>query len=280
MRSKLFVPASRPELFAKALASAADSLSFDLEDSVGAEQKAPARQALAAALASPEFAATNKTLIVRVNAPSTTHFADDLEAVVHARVDYLNLPKIESAAEATAAAATIAAVEKSKGLTRPIPLLVNIESPRALRFAAEIASADARVAGLQLGFADLLEPLGIERTNTAAIQQIQLMVRLAAGEAGRWAYDAAWGDFKNADGFRAEAAAARRLGFLGKSCIHPSQIAIANEAFQPSPAELEFARRIVAAAANHSGAFALDGKMIDEPFIRRARALVGASAVR
>lgn len=280
MRSKLFVPASRPELFAKALAGAADSLSFDLEDSVGADQKAPARQTLAAALASPEFAASDKTLIVRVNAPSTAHFAADLEAVVHARVDYLNLPKIDSADEAAAAAAAVAAVEKAKGLTRAIPLLVNIESPRALRFAAEIAGADARIAGLQLGFADLLEPLGIERSNAAAIQQIQLMVRLAAGEAGRWAYDAAWGDFKNADAFRAEAAAARRLGFLGKSCIHPSQVAVANEVFQPTAAELEFARRIVAAATNHTGAFALDGKMIDEPFIRRARSLVGVSAAR
>lgn len=280
MRSKLFVPCSRPELFAKALASAADSLSFDLEDSVGEEHKDTARRTLAAALASAEFAATDKIVIVRVNAPSTPHFAADLAAVVHPRVDYLNLPKIDSAAEAAAAAATISAVEKSKGLTRPISLLVNIESPRALRVAAEIAGADARIAGLQLGFADLLEPLGIDRTNATALQQIQLTVRLAAGEAGRWAYDAAFGDTKNPDAFRAEAHAARRLGFLGKSCIHPSQIAIANETFQPTEAELDFARRIVAAAANHVGAFALDGKMIDEPFVRRARALLATSAPR
>lgn len=280
MRSKLFVPASRPELFAKALASAADSVSFDLEDSVGPDQKVTARQTLAAALAGAEAAASAKILIVRINTPNGPHFAADLDAVVHARVDYLNLPKVESAAEVAAACAAIAAVEKARGIARPIPLLVNIESPRALRLAAEIAAADPRVAGLQLGFADLLEPLGIARDHAAAIQQIQLMVRLAAGEAGRWAYDAAFGDIKNPDAFRAEALAARRLGFLGKSCIHPSQIAIANEVFQPSEAEIAWAHRVVAAAAQHSGAFALEGKMIDEPFVRRARAVVAAAAPR
>ncbi len=280
MRSKLFVPASRPELFAKALASAADSVSFDLEDSVGLDQKVMARQTLAAALAGAEASASAKILIVRINAPTSPHFAADLDAVVHSRVDYLNLPKVESAAEVAAACAAIAAVEKARGIARPIPLLVNIESPRALRLAAEIAAADPRVAGLQLGFADLLEPLGIARDNAAAIQQIQLMVRLAAGESGRWAYDAAFGDIKNSDAFRAEALAARRLGFMGKSCIHPSQIAIANEVFQPSEAEIAWAHRVVAAAAQHSGAFALEGKMIDEPFVRRARAVVAAAVPR
>ena len=278
MRSKLFVPGSRPELFAKAIASAADSLSFDLEDSVGEADKDAARRTLAAALGSPEFAASSKVIIVRVNASATPHFAADLAAVIHPRVDYLNLPKIESAAEISAACAAITAVERARELPRPIPLLVNIESPRGVRLAAEIAAADPRIAGLQLGFADLLEPLGIDRTNAATVQQLQLAVRLAAGESGRWAYDAAFGAIKDLDGFRAEALAARRLGFLGKSCIHPSQIAIANEVFQPSAAELEWARKVVAAAAHHAGAFALEGRMIDEPFIRRARALVGATA--
>lgn len=276
MRSKLFVPASRPELFPKALASAADALSFDLEDAVAEEGKPAARASLAAALGSPEFAASDKVVIVRVNAPDTAHFAADLAAVVHPRVDYVNLPKIDSPAAVAAACDALGAVERSHGLPRPLPLLVNIESPRALRLAAEIAAADPRVAGLQLGFADLLEPLGIDRTCAAAIQQLQLAVRLAAGEAGRWAYDAAFGAIKDPEGFRAEALAARRLGFLGKSCIHPSQVALANEAFQPSAADVEWARKVVAAAAHHGGAFALEGRMIDEPFVRRARALLAS----
>jgi len=278
MRSKLFVPASRPELFPKALASAADSLSFDLEDAVAEEHKDAARQNLAAALASPEFAASTKIVIARVNATATPHFAADLAAIAHPRLDYVNLPKVDSAADIRAASAALAQLEQARGLERRIAILANIETPRALRCAAEIAAADPRVAGLQLAFADLLEPLGIDRTNAAVIQQLQLAVRLAAGEAGVWAYDAAYGAIKDADGFRAEAIGAKRLGFIGKSCVHPSQIAIANEVFQPSAAEIDFARRVVAAAQAHAGAFALDGRMIDAPFIRRAHAVLAAGA--
>lgn len=278
MRSKLFVPASRPELYPKALHSAADSLSFDLEDAVAEELKPSARATLAAALGSPEFAHSRKTIIARINASTSPHFAADLEAVVHPRLDLLNVPKVGSADDVHAVVRALAALEKVRGLSRPIPLLVNIETPRALRLAAEIAAADPRVAGLQLGFADLLEPLGIERTHAPAIQGIQLAFRLAAGEAGVWAYDAACAVIKDPEAFRAEAIAARRLGFVGKSCIHPSQIAIANEVFQPSAAEIDFARRIVAAAAQHrDGAFQLDGRMIDTPFIVRARAIVAAA---
>ncbi|MDP2137623.1 MAG: CoA ester lyase [Candidatus Didemnitutus sp.] len=275
MRSKLFVPASRPELFPKALAGQADSLSFDLEDAVAEGGKEAARQTLGAALASPEFATSTKILIVRVNAISTPHFAADLAAVVHPRLDFLNLPKVGSADEIRAVAAAIARLEQARGITRPIQLLANIESPRGLRLASEIASADSRVAGLQLGFADLFEPLGLDRTDAAAVRQIQLAVRLAAGEAGIWAYDAAYGAIKDPEGFQAEALTARRLGFLGKTCIHPSQIPLANDVFRPSEDEITFAQRVVEAADHTTaGVFSLEGRMIDAPFIRRARAIV------
>lgn len=274
MRSKLFVPASRPELLPKALASAADALSFDLEDAVAEEQKSTARANLASFLDSAEVATSAKLVLARVNALTTPHFGADLDAVVHPRLDYLNLPKIESAEDVRVASAAVAQREKARGIERHIAFLVNIESARALRCAAEIATADPRVAGLQLGFADLLEPLGIERTHPVAIQHIQLSLRLAAAEANIWAYDAAYPVINDSDGFRAEALAAKRLGFLGKSCIHPSQIATANEVFQPSAEELAFARRILAAAKTHSGAFTLDGRMIDAPFIRRAAQMV------
>lgn len=278
MRSKLFVPGSRPELFAKALASEADALSFDLEDSVAESAKAEARRHVSTALAAPEFASTTKIVLVRVNALASPHFADDLAAIVGPRLDVVNLPKVESPAEVRAAAAELTRLEQARGLPRAIGVLVNIESPRGLRLAAEIAAADSRVVGLQLGFADLLEPLGIARDNAAAIQQLQLAVRLAAGEAGVWACDAAYGAIKNPEGYRAEALAAKRLGYLGKSCIHPSQIAIANEVFRPTEEEIAFARRVdeAACAAEQAGrgAFTVDGRMIDAPFVRRARAVL------
>lgn len=278
MRSKLFVPASRPELFPKALAGAADALSFDLEDAVAEPRKAEARATLAGALASAAFTASRKTIIVRVNGLATPHFAADLAAVALARVDLINVPKVESADDIRAVAHALAQLETERGLTRPIGILATIESPRGLRCAAEIAQAHPRVAGLQLGFADLFEPLGIDRTETTAVRHVQLALRFAAGEAGVAAYDAAFAAFKDMDGFRAEALAARRLGFAGKSCIHPAQLTVANEVFRPSDEEIALAQRVIAAAAEAArtgvGAFAVDGKMIDAPFIKRAQAIV------
>lgn len=275
MRSKLFVPGSRPELFPKALAGQADALSFDLEDAVPEAGKAEARRLVGEALQAREFASSRKILLVRVNGLTTPHFEADLAAVVGPRLDLLNVPKVESAEDIRLVAKTLARLEAERGLTRPIGILANIESPRGLRFAAEIAGADPRVAGLQIGFADLLEPLGIDRTNAAAIHQLQLAVRLAAGEAGLWACDAAYGNIKDADGYRAEALAAKRLGYLGKTCIHPSQIAVANEIFRPTAEEIAFARRVVEAAAKATaGAFTVDGRMIDAPFIKRAHAVL------
>jgi citrate lyase subunit beta/citryl-CoA lyase len=281
MRSKLFVPGCRPELFSKALASDADSLSLDLEDSVPLERKGEARATIGLALQSPKFAASPKTIIVRVNAFRSSFFEADVAEVVCTRLDLLNVPKIESADDVHAVVKLLSRLETERSLARPIGIVANIESPRGLRCAAEIASADRRVVGLQLGFGDLFEPLGIDRTNTDAIRQVQLAVRLAAGEAGIWAYDAAFADIKDTDGFKAEALAAKRLGFLGKTCIHPSQIALANEIFRPSDEEIAFAHRVVEEAVDAQkrglGAFTVNGRMIDEPFVRRARAILATA---
>jgi citrate lyase subunit beta/citryl-CoA lyase len=278
IRSKLFVPGSRPELFGKALQSDADAISIDLEDAVQETQKGQAREAVRAFLASPDFSGNGKTVIVRVNGLDTPHFENDVDACLYPGTGIINVPKLESAEDVRRAAAVLARVEKKRGIDSPVRILANIESPKGLRLAAEIAAADERIIGLQLGFADLLEPLGIDRANEKAIQTIQLMVRLSAGEAGVAAYDAAYGDIRNADGFRSEALAAMSLGFAGKTCIHPSQIAAANEVFQPSDKQIADALQVTAAwrqAQLHGvGAIAVNGKMIDAPFAMRAQAIV------
>jgi len=282
MRSKLFVPASRPELFAKAFASAADALSFDLEDAVAPERKPQARSDLRALLETDDALASDKTLIVRVNAIDTPHFAADIDAVARNSVSLVNLPKPEHPDDVRAAAAALDAAERTNGVGKPIGLLLNIESPRALRIAAELASAHPRVAGLQLGLGDLFEPLGIARRETSAIQQAMFALRIAAGEAGVFAYDTAFANIKDADGFRVEAQMARAFGFIGKSCIHPSQIAIANDVFRPSDEDIAHAVRVAVAArdadANGVGAYVVDGRMIDAPFVERARVLVNEAA--
>jgi citrate lyase subunit beta/citryl-CoA lyase len=279
IRSKLFVPGSRVELFDKALASAADSVSIDLEDAVPADRKTEAATAVSAFLRTVRQAPLGKTMIVRVNGLATPHFESDLCAVVWPTLDILNLPKVESADDVRLAAAALARLEHERGIERPIGILANIETPAALRRAADIAAADPRVVGLQLGFADLLEPLGIDRADVFAVRQIQLAVRLAAGEAGVWAYDAAFADVKNRAGFIEEAQAAQRLGYMGKSCIHPSQIELANSVFQPNEKKIADAVRVLEASRDAEqsglGAFMVNGRMVDVPFIRQAEAVVG-----
>lgn len=272
MRSKLFVPASRPELFAKAMAGEADAISFDLEDAVDEAMKDEARAALARFLGSlPPHRA--KTIIVRVNGLATPHFEADLEVAVRGRVDLVNLPKAESADDVNACAAALAAAERRAGSSL-VSLLVNIESPKALRLAAEMASASPRVAGLQAGWGDLIEPLDIDRYNLPMIESLLLQIRVAAGEAGIFAYDGAWANIGDPEGYTREARAARRLGYLGKSCIHPSQVPLANAVFRPTDEEIAHSLKVVEAARaakeKGMGAFTVNGKMVDAPFVRRA----------
>jgi citrate lyase subunit beta / citryl-CoA lyase len=281
MRSKLFVPGARPELFAKALAGDADALSLDLEDAVAEERKSEARRAVADFVASAAVAHAAKVVIVRTNAPDSPHFAQDLAAVVHPGVTLLNLPKIESPEALLAAVAMIEDAERANGVDRRIDLLVNIETPSALAAAARIAGAHPRVAGLQLGLGDLFEPHGIDRTDPRNVHAAMFALRMAAAQAGVFAMDGAFAGLDDEAGYTKEALMARRLGFIGKSCVHPRQVPLANAAFAPSEAELAAARRIVEAARSartqSRGVFVVDGRMVDLPFLKRAEALLAAA---
>jgi citrate lyase subunit beta/citryl-CoA lyase len=277
MRSKLFVPGSRPELFAKAASSEADAISFDLEDAVAHDRKEDARAAVLSFLRSNPLG-SGKVAIVRVNAIGTPWFERDIAAAVAAGAGIVNLPKVESAADIHLA---LAAMARAADGPNQIGLLANIETPKGIRLAAEIAAADAPVIGLQLGLVDLFLPLSIARHEASAVQYARVAVRLAAGEAGIPAYDAAFTDIRNPAGCRQEAEGARALGFAGKSCIHPSQVAIANEVFAPREAELAHAPKVLEAAreeaARGSQAFVVDGQLIDAPMIAHAKNVIEAA---
>ena len=277
MRSKLFVPAIRPELFGKALHSAADAVCFDLEDAVPPHRKSEARDHLNVFFAS-QSSAVHKRLLVRVNPANSAEFTNDLNAVVVPNLFAIALPKVETIAEIQYAAESLSALELARGIKLPIALLITVESPRGLRCAAELAGCSPRICGLQLGFADLLEPLGISSDNRAARQQIRLMLRLAAGEAGLDCYELAYPLLGDDAGFLAELDAARALGYSGTSCIHPSQIETANRVFTPTVDEIRYAESVLTAAqeADRQGqaVVVLDGKMIDRPFILRAKAIL------
>ena len=285
MRSKLFVPASRPELFLKALASDADALSFDLEDSVRDDKKADARNNLVKFLESPELLASKKKIIIRVNPMDGLHFFDDISSVIKAGVHMINLPKIESPHEIELAVKAISEAEKKNGIHQTgkdlIRLLVNIETPKSLRIAYQLASAHERVEGLQLGLGDLFEPHRIDRQSQTAVEQAMFITVMAAHETGIAAYDGAFANIANQEGYKAEALLAKSLGFKGKSCIHPSQIEFANEIFKPTPEEIMHALKVISAEEsarkNSVGAYVVDGKMIDPPFINRARDILDSA---
>ncbi len=277
MRSKLFVPAIRPELFEKALHSGADAICFDLEDAVAPNRKAEAREHLRSFLTQSNVP-PSPLLIVRTNTVASDHFAPDLEACVWNSLSAIALPKVESANEIHSANAALESLELSRNISKKIGILPTIESPRGLRLAYEIANNSPRIIGLQLGFADLLEPLGISTNNQFARNQIRLALRLAAGEAGLDCYNSAYANIKDLIGYENELSSARELGFSGTSCIHPSQIPVANRIFNPTDEELAYATRVVqaaeAATQSRNSVTTLDGKMIDNPFILRAQKLL------
>ena len=138
--------------------------------------------------------------------------------------------------------------------------------------------SDPRLMGLQIGFGDLFGPLGIDPTDAAASYAVRLAVRLAAGEAGIDAYDGAYPNIGDPEGFERSAMVAARLGYTGKSCIHPSQVALANKSFRPSRTDIEHALRVVDMAsqklADGVGAFVVDGRLLDGPLIDQARSIV------
>lgn len=275
MRSKLFVPGDRPALFAKAMAGEADAVSFDLEDAVADAAKSEARVQVAGFLRDAPHRAAGKQAIVRTNAWHSAAWEDDLRAVLPLDLDLVNLPKIESAEQLKQAVAEIEAIEARLGVRGGAGLLVNIETPRALRNALSIASAHPRVRGLQLGLGDLFEPHGIRRADLRNVHAAQYALRMAAGEAGVFAYDAAFPGLDDEPGFRAEAGSARALGYLGKSCVHPRQVAWANAVFAPTRDEIASARHVVDAARD--GVYAVDGQMVDAPFLARARAILATA---
>lgn len=277
MRSKLFVPAIQPALFEKALHSEADAVCFDLEDAVAPARKAEARDHLRAFL-SHAPSASAQLLHVRTNPVSSPAFEHDLEAAVWSACYAIALPKVESADQVRTAVELLVKLERARGVMHPLALLPTVESPRGLRRALEISLASPRVIGIQIGFGDLLEPLGIDPGNLSARNQIRLTLRMAAAEAGVDCYDSAYPNFKDAAGLKAELTASRAFGFAGASCIHPFQVPVTNRIFSPTEQEIVRAKRLLEAAdqAERDGlaVTTLDGLMIDAPYIKRARAIL------
>lgn len=265
-RCVLFFPGSRPDRYAKAIASGADRVCLDLEDAVEPAAKDDARRN-AVALVGGE--GDPSRLVIRINHPETRPGEADLEALGRAFAaaeaqPAIMVPKVSGPADLESVAERLA----SRG-RRPV-LIAMIETARGLGAVERIAGAP-HVWALLLGGVDLSAELGCSLEWDALLYARSRIVH-AAALAGVGAIDYPWLDAADAEGLLDEATAVRGLGFRGKAAIHPSQVATIQSVFRPTAAEIERARRVVEAATRHDdGAFLLDGVLVDRPIVEAAR---------
>lgn len=286
-RSLLITPGNRPERMRKAVAEAADAFVFDLEDAVPPTEKAGARRSVAQAVR--EVDCRGRELSVRVNAIGTPDLDEDLAALPVGDIDALMIPKVERGAELAALDRRLEALEAATGRRTPVRLVVSIETPRGMLNALEIAEASPRAVALFFGSGDYTAATGAAPT-AAGLQVPRSLVVAAAGAAGLQAIDAAFFTaVKDPEATRADALAARELGFSGKLVFHPVQVAVANEVFSPTPEEIGWADRVVgahrdAAAAGRGTAMvdgtfvAIDIVLMAERVSARARAVAERNA--
>ena len=278
MRSAMFVPGHRRRFLDKALGGLpTDVIMLDLEDGVPPQEKAAGRELTAEALGRPRVGRTLR--YVRINALASPWFADDVAAVVRPGVDGLVLPKVDTVQELQQADAQVGAREAAAGVAHgTVRFIVAIESPRGLLNVAAIAAASPRVAALMFGAEDYGRELGlpVQREGEAA-ELIFARSALVNGAAAAQvqAIDGVWPDIQDAAGLERDCQQSRRLGFSGKSLIHPGQIETINRHFSPTPEELDYAQRVVAAFdeahARGEGSIAFGGQLIDLPIVERAR---------
>jgi citrate lyase subunit beta/citryl-CoA lyase len=288
MRSLLFVPADDARKLDKAMASGADALIVDLEDSIPTQGKADARLSAAAFIADAAKVQRRPRLLVRVNGFASGLCDDDLDAVVPAHPDTIMLPKAQGGADVVRADAKLSAREAIAGLPDGCVKIVPIatETATALFLAGTYGGASGRLEGLTWGAEDLSAELGAEANRDGEGRfldpyRLARALCLAAAAAARvQAIDTVTVDFRNTSALRRESEDARRDGFTGKMAIHPAQVPIINEVFTPSAAAVAQARAVVAAFEAHPGrgTVGIDGVMYDRPHLERAQQLLARAA--
>ncbi len=302
-RCQLFGPGSRPELFPKMAASAADVVNLDLEDSVAPADKAAARGNVIRAIDGIDWG--KKTLAVRINGLDTAFWYRDVVDILEQageRIDLLMIPKAGNARDIYAVDALVSAIEAAKGRSKRIGFEVIIETATGFANVGEIATASPRLQAMSLGAADFAASMGMQTTGIGGTQEGYFMLPPRDGDAPRpphyadpWhgvttaivaacrangllPVDGPFGDFSDPDGFTAQARRAATLGMVGKWAIHPSQVALANAVFTPPEARVAEARAILAAMteaeARGQGAVTYKGRLIDLASARQARVVV------
>lgn len=263
LRSVLYIPGSKPRALDKARGLPVDAIIFDLEDAVSVDEKIAARATLAEALATGGYGARMR--IVRINGLDTDWGADDAKAVAAMGVDAVLLPKVSSPRDLDALAQ----------ITGDIPIWAMMETPMGMLNAAQIAG-HPHLQGMVMGTNDLAKELQTRfRPDRLPLHTGLGLCLLAAKAHGLAIIDGVYNAFKDDEGLAAECAQGRDMGFDGKTLIHPAQIDVANAAFSPSEAEIDLARRQIAAfdvvEASGQGVAVVDGRIVENLHIVSAR---------
>ena len=299
-RCQLFGPGSRPSLFEKMAASAADVVNLDLEDSVAPNDKDEARRAIIAGINKVDW--NTKLVSVRINSLDTPYWYRDVVDLLEQagdRLDQIMIPKVGCAADVYAVDALITAIEAAKGRTKPVSLEVIIESAAGIAHVEEIAASSPRLQAMSLGAADFAASMGMQTTGIGGTQEnyymqhgdnrhfsdpwhwAQAAIVAACRTHGILPVDGPFGDFSDDEGFRAQAKRSATLGMVGKWAIHPKQIALANEVFTPSQEAVAEAREILSAMedakARGEGATVYKGRLVDIASIKQAEVIVRQS---
>ena len=277
-RSRLYVPGSEPKYFINAPLHGSDGIILDLEDSVHPSNKDTARLLVRNALRSVDFLDCER--MVRIN--QLPLGIEDLEEIIPESPDLILIPKVEAAEQVIDADHHIAEIKSNYGITRPTWLMPILESALGIENAFAIARANENIVALTVGLEDYTADLGVVKTSIGS-ESLYARQRLvnAAHAAGVQAIDSVFGDVGDMEGLRLWALNSRAMGFEGMGCVHPSQVPIIHDAFAPSTAEVERARRIVAAYDEAQekgvGVVSLGSKMIDPPVVQRALKLMTRS---
>ena len=272
-RSLLFVPGADARKLERARGSGADTVILDLEDAIAPGQKAEARARVAEALGAADFGETE--LAARINPPQTPFFEEDLEAMIEAGAPCLMLPKVETA---EGIAEVVRRLERAERRHRysgsePVRLLALVETPSGIVNAAFLAAASSRVEALCFGHADFSRGMGLMDADVSrgTVRHARCQLAIAAKACGVLPIDTVCLAVRDEQAFRADAELGQDLGFEGKMCIHPTQVAIANQVYTPTTEEIERARIVLEAwqqaVRDGRGVFTVDDQMVDAPLV-------------
>jgi citrate lyase subunit beta/citryl-CoA lyase len=274
-RSRLYLPGSEPKYYINASLHAPDAIILDLEDSVHRGEKDAARILVRNTLRAVDFGPCER--MVRIN--QLPLGLEDLAGVVDESPDLILIPKVEEPEQVREVDRMIAEIKERNGIIRPIWIMPILESALGIENAFAVAMASENVVALTIGLEDYTADLGVVKTAEGRESQYaRSRVVNAARAAGVQAIDSVFGDVADVDGLRRWGEASRAAGFEGMGCIHPGQIRVIHEAFQPTAIEIDKARKVVAAfeEAQNKGlaVVSLGSKMIDPPVVQRALKLV------